>query len=619
MKILSLYIKKFGKLSDYSLNFTDGLNVLRECNGFGKTTLASFVKAMFYGLSHKSRHNSLGEMASDATKYLPWNSSEKFGGNLTLEHQGKTYRVERFFAKSAKDDQLKVVCVETGAPLVTELTLGEYFLGLTEQSFERSMYYPQESVEVRSNDNFDKLLAGVVEDGGANGDKAVEKLRDKRKELKAERGNGGRINQIEDLIDQKQCQLADIRRQEAQLERNNQRLQQITEEKQLAGDNLLKCKQQLDELKRQQNIANNSQQQELSRQIDELDVKIAECPESISQDLEALQKLDAMLTSLEVPLAMPKPEKTNPLTMVYIVLLAAFAVFAGFLLHWLAGVGLGVLWVLLCYYLYRKKTTENNKNMEVLQQMQTCLQEFNKLSSKYARGTSRKQILDAMINLRNEREKNISVREALLKKLDRDAPSEDYSAKIVDAEVQCKQLEKTLTDLTFEEGMLVTQNKQLCTVSAVQIEDGIENLLKQKALLQNNYDVLSKAMELLAVAKENLSASYIPQLAEKTTGLLQKLSSKSLTVGTDRNFVVSITENGQTHLADDYSRGTREMVLLCFRLALSNLIYNGNLPFVMIDDAFVNYDDANYNSAIKMLANIAENGTQVIYFTCHNR
>lgn len=86
----------------------------------------------------------------------------------------------------------------------------------------------------------------------------------------------------------------------------------------------------------------------------------------------------------------------------------------------------------------------------------------------------------------------------------------------------------------------------------------------------------------------------------------------------DREFNVKVRENGQTKNMSEFSRGTKEIVLLCFRIALSELLYNGEVPFVIVDDAFVNYDEANFQRATELLKELSASG-QVIYFTCHER
>ena len=78
MKLISLYIDNFGKLSDYSFDFSKTLNSLYEENGWGKTTLTVFIKSMLYGLNRTER-----------SLYAPWKNVSSFGGYLILEANGR--------------------------------------------------------------------------------------------------------------------------------------------------------------------------------------------------------------------------------------------------------------------------------------------------------------------------------------------------------------------------------------------------------------------------------------------------------------------------------------------------------------------------------------------------
>ena len=57
MRILRLHIENFGTLHDYDLELQDGLHVIHEENGWGKSTLAAFIKAMFYGLPRTAKRS----------------------------------------------------------------------------------------------------------------------------------------------------------------------------------------------------------------------------------------------------------------------------------------------------------------------------------------------------------------------------------------------------------------------------------------------------------------------------------------------------------------------------------------------------------------------------------
>ena len=49
MKLDKLHIDNFGKLQNLDLNFNENFNQIIEENGWGKTTLSVFIKAMFFG------------------------------------------------------------------------------------------------------------------------------------------------------------------------------------------------------------------------------------------------------------------------------------------------------------------------------------------------------------------------------------------------------------------------------------------------------------------------------------------------------------------------------------------------------------------------------------------
>ena len=86
MKLLSYHIENYGKMHDVDGDFSQGLTCFCEKNGHGKTTLASFIKAMFYGLPS---YTTKTKAFDDRQHFYPF-AGGKFGGNLTFEMQGKT-------------------------------------------------------------------------------------------------------------------------------------------------------------------------------------------------------------------------------------------------------------------------------------------------------------------------------------------------------------------------------------------------------------------------------------------------------------------------------------------------------------------------------------------------
>ncbi|MDD4276121.1 MAG: hypothetical protein PHO33_03990, partial [Clostridia bacterium] len=105
MKLIKCYIENFGKLQGYTYSFNGNLNVIKQENGWRKSTLAYFIKEMFYGMP-ASRVQDLDE--NDRKKFMPWQSGS-YGGNLEFEISGKKYKIERFFGKKEIEDTFKLI------------------------------------------------------------------------------------------------------------------------------------------------------------------------------------------------------------------------------------------------------------------------------------------------------------------------------------------------------------------------------------------------------------------------------------------------------------------------------------------------------------------------------
>lgn len=192
MKFISCYIAGFGKFVDFSFDFSAPITEIKEDNGWGKTTFADFLKCMLYGLDGSRVKSVVG---NERTKYKPWKNAV-FGGTLTIEYQGKRYRIERTFGKTQSGDTLKIYD-ENAMPYYefgdNPQRLGETLFELDGESFRRSVYIPQGEISTgslpdtmknrlvalltQSNETGEKDVIGILED-------AERALRSKRKPAK---------------------------------------------------------------------------------------------------------------------------------------------------------------------------------------------------------------------------------------------------------------------------------------------------------------------------------------------------------------------------------------------------------------------------------------------------
>lgn len=208
MKLKSIYVKAYGKLRDYSYEFKDGANVFCEPNGYGKSTISSFIKAMFYGVG-RSRVNE--KEYSEATHYRP--SCNEFGGNLILEHEGDEYRIERNFVNDN-------ATVYKNNELIQLDDVGAYFFGVNKESFERTLYMLSSDVACTSEIKFKLGGSSVAAD---NYDWAISTITDKIKSYKRDRGGSGSIDCLKRKESELILSIDDERKSHADLEEDKNR------------------------------------------------------------------------------------------------------------------------------------------------------------------------------------------------------------------------------------------------------------------------------------------------------------------------------------------------------------------------------------------------------------
>lgn len=197
MKLISCYIENFGNMKQRGFDFERGLTSVCEQNGYGKTTLASFLKAMFYGLKQTRKSDKeLGERE----RFYPFEGG-KFGGNVVFEKGGVIVKIERFFGKKSVTEDTYTVyedgdAVITGAGACDDF--GKDYFGLDEQSFLRTVFLNSSDTESGATGDISRMLNGFVDDADFDGAKKI--LEKQQKEYKAARGRGGKIDEKHDRI-----------------------------------------------------------------------------------------------------------------------------------------------------------------------------------------------------------------------------------------------------------------------------------------------------------------------------------------------------------------------------------------------------------------------------------
>jgi DNA repair exonuclease SbcCD ATPase subunit len=227
MKLIRCYIENFGGLHQYSLELSDGLTVVQEDNGFGKTTLAAFLKCMFYGMPRGNK----GALDKDLRrKYIPWQGGT-FGGNLEFQVDGETYRLERTFGDKPSGDTFILYRLPGMEPSNRfSKDIGRELFGLDGDSFERSTYFPQTRERLNlSTDGIQAGLTHLVEDSDDVGhyQRAVELLRKARSTYQPYRGTGGQVEEAGHKVAQLEEQIESCQQDRQLLEETKQTIEEL--------------------------------------------------------------------------------------------------------------------------------------------------------------------------------------------------------------------------------------------------------------------------------------------------------------------------------------------------------------------------------------------------------
>ena len=208
MILLSCYIENYGALSEKSIEFQRDLTVFCEENGYGKTTIASFIKAMFFGMpSTRISDKDLGTRQ----RYYPF-SGGLFGGNLSYEKEGKVYKIERFFDRKSDTKDLLKVYENNSLISNSEDFLGEKLFEMNEDTFIRTLFITSEQIEVSSNSQISSKLNNILDntDETNNFSTAFNIIEEEQKKYKY-RGDKG-------LIKDKSQEILSIRQEISNLE-----------------------------------------------------------------------------------------------------------------------------------------------------------------------------------------------------------------------------------------------------------------------------------------------------------------------------------------------------------------------------------------------------------------
>ena len=225
MKLIKCYVTSFGTLKNFEYDFTDGLNSIHQENGFGKTTLATFIKAMFYGLSGKGKSKITD---NERKKYRPWNSTGLFGGYVIFEYANRRFKIERFFGSKESEDTAILTDLDTGKIQKETFDLGRRVFDIDEDGFLSTTYLSQKDFEITSNASLTAKFNAVSDNAEENNfEQVVSRLNTNANKYQGKGGRGYIADEKQAIAD---CErnLRDIEQSETILENLKEKEKNLT-------------------------------------------------------------------------------------------------------------------------------------------------------------------------------------------------------------------------------------------------------------------------------------------------------------------------------------------------------------------------------------------------------
>lgn len=538
MRLIRCSIENFGKLNKFDIEFTDGFNSIKEENGFGKSTLAVFIRVMLYGFNNE---RSRSDIDNERKRYRPWNNGV-YGGTLIVEAGGRQYNITRHFGNKEKEDECQIRDVRSNR-IIDELSdnFGTWLFKIDSASFERTAFITNGNCETEITDDIDGMLGNILDRTCDNNNysEIVAGMDNRLNKLSPSRKTGS-LYKLKSELETIKVQL----REESLLtdELDNQQSRIIALEKRKRE---LKEEQRL--LKNQVRICENTNQ---------------------SKNLTNTNQISGEEERLD------NNESVFDVILLFGILLIGVGVIV-FKYIDDRGIIASILGICFVYFRLKNRLHKSyNYNIEELES------DSDGNDDLHMTGINLEDIYGRI-------EDNLSESEDIFNEL----------AKISQGTKDIMNRLKSLDRLRLKYNDLKID---------------YDNLLEE-------YRILEKTRMYFLKTKEQIGIKYnepVMQCFNKYYGYISGTYEDQYFMDSDGK--VTVLEYGMQRNTAILSKGYRDIIGICMRISLLEVMYKNEKPFILFDDPFVNLDDQKYESAMDLLKRLAGE-YQVIYLSARSR
>ena len=669
MRLYTCHVENFGVLHDLDLDFREKLHTVEENNGWGKSTLAAFLLVMFYGFANEK---SRSELSNERRRYAPWQQGT-YGGSVTFSRQGRILRLERVFGlKNAGEDLTVVYDAETNLPVEGfPDNPGETVFEIDRDSFARTVFIAQQNCGTEATSGIQAKIGHLEGETADMADfhqvqaslkKAADRMTPDRKTGEIYRLRQ-ELAELESEVSRRPVYEHTAERLEEQLSVRAQEVQHLRRETETGQEDL----RQLELVQRTaEALSLEKEEQERLRQLAAVfssEVPDEQRMEEAETCLREIRKMRSAFDKAERELYDPNSGKETEqqgrsgTSLISVLVFALFAsALLAFFLNKYAAAALAVLAVVIMIIVVRRdmkkekeegpqkpvvvvkqrnspisKVTDLRARREELKERRREIQEaegelLEFLRQYYPELTEEEDLSRKLQQLQYER----SEYTALVKKLERSQAAEaawqDHIEKTGYSVESVRELEERIRDYKIRieaaESEIHDINRQIESVREdldreAEAEERLTSVREEIGLKQHRYEILTQTREYLARARAAFTARYMEPVQDAFDRYYRLLTgSEGKEYQLDADLEIRVREYGLMRDPAFLSEGWQDLIGLCRRMAMIDVMYEGEKPFLLLDDPFVNLDGKKLQRALMFLRQISED-YQVIYFTCH--
>ena len=637
MIINSLGLKHFGKFQNEKIELQQGINIIYGTNEAGKSTIHTFIKGMLFGIDKQRGRTSFDVY----TRYKPWDTPTLYDGEMEMTVEGVPYLIKRNLYKEEKSVQ--IINKDTGREVPYREQRGGCFIeGLTENTYSNTIYVAQQQVATskelafRINDYITNM--STTQSSEVNVNQAIKELQTRKKEIESKQTK----QQVKELnIELQQIQATDFMLKE--LER-----QILGFDKEIQALNLEKesCKIDGAYLQKLQILDSYVKEYDL---IVEKYQSLRDCRDYYYQVMQHIkawesginQEPDKPVAWENSPSNQVEPRHkaksyTGYLLSACLVIISCLICFfvpltrlnKGIIIALAALLTISILLVQLIVNKKRKIPIEEKtairpiSNIEKLQGNK-ALEEYQEISKRLlTRMQSQEEdILTYANKVISMDEVNSETMKMMHQEIDKLACQ---LSKQKDMLQQKQAREKEVIRLIETAGA----KKEKLRWEFSRLEDSIADYAKKRALRdelmerRKKEDIEITAIDVSIQIIQELAASIHDDFGEKLNKSISEIST-AFTLGNcydvkvDEKLNMKIVKGSDFVPMEYLSTGTMEQLYLALRLVAADLLLKDKEMPLILDDAFVYYDDDRLEETLRELA--VRTSRQILIFTCHNR